>query len=209
MRKLAIPISDRKQFLKLMEESEENFNLFINKIKNVPLSSSYEDINNFLETETDYSFLISNLYYSLATWEQSDSEFLDVLYFSYLESESEKKVDKELFYSRLNRLIDIKNNLRTDFKAQNLRTDFEKILFDLKILTDVRPIFDISDSSKFSGGVVTHQLRINYNEDGENREIYFSLDKNDLEKIGKVVDRAIKKETSIMKELDKTNLKII
>ena len=209
MRKLAIPISDRKQFLKLMEESEENFDLFINKIKNVPLSSSYEDINNFLETETDYSFLISNLYYSLATWEQSDSEFLDVLYFSYLESESEKKVDKELFYSRLNRLIDIKNNLRTDFKAQNLRTDFEKILFDLKILTDVRPIFDISDSSKFSGGVVTHQLRINYNEDGENREIYFSLDKNDLEKIGKVVDRAIKKETSIMKELDKTNLKII
>ncbi len=96
-------------------------------------------------------------------------------------------------------------------KANELITDNGVVFLDSKIVTDIRPIFDIvlEDSPKV--GLITHTLQIHYRtcESSNHQSIYLALASLDIVTLKDVLERAIVKEKSLVTLLSKTGIQII
>jgi hypothetical protein len=78
-------------------------------------------------------------------------------------------------------------------KAHDLATEDERVFCRARILTDLRPVFgaDISDGAQAM--VIVHTLKMVVHEEGnarEHRELYVTLDSDDLRSLRQVIDRA-------------------
>ncbi len=99
------------------------------------------------------------------------------------------------FSSHLKRLLSVES-LTLSAKALGLRNDYQRSYCDIRILTDIRPVFG-SPAEKPLGAFVEHTLKIEYHEDGEHKEFYVALDNEDLGKIRKALDRAESKTAAL------------
>ncbi len=81
-------------------------------------------------------------------------------------------------------------------KARDLSEDFERVLSNTRILTDMRPVYD--DADKIVGVDITQTLRIDYVSPSDNnpKTISFVLDHKDIDKLRVDCERAIKKADS-------------
>ena len=80
-------------------------------------------------------------------------------------------------------------------KAINLTLSNDKILLDSKIITDLRPVFNLEkDISSFIGNVITIFLNIDYRiNESDINIVYLSLDEDDLSKLKEQIFRAEEK----------------
>jgi len=117
---------------------------------------------------------------------------------------------KQQFVGSLALLIGI-DSIKLASKAYGLRRDHERWLCDVKIITDLRPVFaDVHQ--KPTSVIVGHTLKLGYHEDGEHREFYVALDGSDVAALKKALQRAEDKESSLrnlvvdsgLKEFDHT-----
>lgn len=83
--------------------------------------------------------------------------------------------------------------LVTKAKAEALRQDFANIFWDAKVITDIRPIWDGSVSQPPEATVITNTLKLEYHHTGGHGELYVYLDKNDIESLMIVLQRALDK----------------
>ncbi|MHC9292037.1 hypothetical protein ACRCUN_06190 [Mycobacterium sp. LTG2003] len=81
-------------------------------------------------------------------------------------------------------------------KALTLRNEYERIVTDTRILSDIRPVFDDDEENPgIRAAIVNHTLRFTYTAgDGERHESHFALDVHDLEKLKAQIERALKKD---------------
>lgn len=80
-------------------------------------------------------------------------------------------------------------------KALTLRNEYERIVTDTRILTDIRPIFDDDeDEPNVEAAIVNHTLRFSYTSGDGDHEIHFALDAADLTKLTAQIERALKKD---------------
>ncbi len=96
---------------------------------------------------------------------------------------------REKFSSRLEKLLSI-DRLLTFSKALSLQYEKGFVIFGARILTDLRPVFRDDADAGASGFLLMHTLKISYNEQGDHRELYFSLDESDLKQIKDALQRA-------------------
>lgn len=83
-------------------------------------------------------------------------------------------------------------------KAASLSTEFERRFCTARILTDARPVFVESASSLPEAMMVTHTLRVTFHDDtGAMREVYVTMDDDDLDILRGLVDRAGEKSKSL------------
>jgi hypothetical protein len=97
-------------------------------------------------------------------------------------------------------------------KGKELQAMGEKILHEAQILTDIRPVFGDSLDEAPKAAVVIHTLRIDYHESVTppcHRELFFSLDADDIAQLKKTLERAEAKEKSLRLVLEKAQLKSI
>ena len=87
--------------------------------------------------------------------------------------------------------------LETSSKVEQLKTDYPNLLYDAKIITDIRPIF--SDPSGLPvATTIAHTLKLVYHESaGEHKELYLALDAEDLKTLKLLLVRAESKEASL------------
>jgi hypothetical protein len=83
-------------------------------------------------------------------------------------------------------------NIMTIAKALELSWDFEHILTNTKILTDVRLVYSAS-RDKVIGGIVCNRLRLKYHDEDADKSISISLDKDEIESLKRLCDEALKK----------------
>jgi hypothetical protein len=83
-------------------------------------------------------------------------------------------------------------------KASTLRTEYERILLDTRIISDIRPVFDDSqDTPSIQAAIVDHTLRIMYTGgDGHRHEAHYALDIGDLETLHEQTAKALKKDAA-------------
>jgi hypothetical protein len=81
-------------------------------------------------------------------------------------------------------------------KARDLSEDFERVLSNTRIITDMRPIYD--DADKIVGVELTQTLRIDYVSPSDNspKTISFVLDHKDIGKLRDDCERALTKAES-------------
>ena len=83
-------------------------------------------------------------------------------------------------------------------KAQSLSTEYERRFCSARILTDARPVYVGGPSSRPEAMMITNTLRITFHDDtGEMREVYVTMDDDDLITLRGLIDRAEAKSESL------------
>jgi len=85
---------------------------------------------------------------------------------------------------------------RISAKATNILGEFERILNQARVITDLRPIFDVP-SEKPVAALVVHSLRIAYEDTQGISEFFVAINSQDLEKLAKTLQRAMEKEKAL------------
>src|SRR5579884_1810074 len=95
--------------------------------------------------------------------------------------------------------------LKVVAKAIGLRSDFANTFFDAKILTDIRPVFDVDPSHEPLGAIITHTLKVEYNRGaGKHEEFYVGLAPDDLKALLETLERARIKGNTLRALLEKS-----
>jgi len=81
------------------------------------------------------------------------------------------------------------DNIVTTAKALELSFDFEHTLTDVKILTDIRPVYS-PDRDKIIGGIICNRLRFKYRDEDGDKSISLAIDKDDIEQLQKMCAEA-------------------
>jgi hypothetical protein len=121
-----------------------------------------------------------------------------------LQSRKPLDVNTDVLRRRLEDLLGCQS-LSLGAKASALQREHEKVLLDVRVFSDLRPIFG-DDAENLSGAVVVHMLKLSYMREGQRQEIFLALDDEDLEKMQKVIVRAEGKSKAIRKFLSAASL---
>lgn len=113
----------------------------------------------------------------------------------------------ERFSSRLKKFLSI-DALNRAAKARVLRYEHERTFCTARIFTDARPVFEDA-VGRPEATVIFHMLKIAYHEAGDVKEIYVSLDENDLDELRDVIKRAELKSKALKEALNEGRLKVV
>ena len=96
--------------------------------------------------------------------------------------------------------------IRLVTKAMELSYDYANLLRKVRIITDLRPLFDESGAT-VEGAVITHTLRLSYESDDGGHDLSLALDLKDVRKLREQCDRAITKAECIRDEFTQSSKK--
>jgi hypothetical protein len=91
-------------------------------------------------------------------------------------------------------------------KAMELSYDYANLLRQIRIVTDLRPLFS-QDGERVEAAVISHTLRLSYSSDDGNHELSLALDLQDIEKLRLQCERAVTKSKSVKREFEMNNKK--
>jgi hypothetical protein len=112
-----------------------------------------------------------------------------------------------VFKSRLSQLLSLTALDVIFSKASELQLESERLLCESRILTDLRPVFGSSPSAQPKAMVIVHTLKLVYHELGEHKEIYISLDSEDIAKLKQCLERAEVKARTLEEMLKAAGIK--
>lgn len=119
-----------------------------------------------------------------------------------------KKYTSKIFQSEsireyLETILQVEGSVFLTVSAKNLVFLRDNILTDTDIETDVRPIFK---DDEFKGLVIIHTLKIDFakNDSDEQSVVRLGLDKDDMDKLEKLIQRAKLRELSLKKNISNT-----
>jgi hypothetical protein len=94
-------------------------------------------------------------------------------------------------------------------KAYDLGTAFVRSLQSGRIITDVRPVFDDDPADRPGSAVITHSLILRtYNDDGQQKTFYITLDEEDLRSLKTQTERALDKLATLRGLLDEMHIAV-
>ena len=95
-------------------------------------------------------------------------------------------------------------------KATSLKAEYERRFCNARMLTDARPIYVDTPSSRPDAVMITHTLRITFHDDtGAMRETYITMDDNDLITLRELVDRAEEKAKSLQSVFSAASVPVV
>ena len=98
--------------------------------------------------------------------------------------------DIRTFRTRIMRLLEVES-IATITKASRVLTDYERAFFDVKILSDLRPVFPADPASGAVGMGIVHTLEIQFHKNGRDHDKFFvAMTTADLKKLRSALDRA-------------------
>ena len=125
--------------------------------------------------------------------------------------EKSPKLDRtklEVLKSRLNQILNIASfSIAT--KAASVLFEHDRIFGQARVLTDIRPVFDIQADRPPKAAVIIHNLSIHYQQDGKHKEFFLAMDENDIQTLIETLKRAKMKAESIKKALASTQISYI
>jgi len=215
-----IPEVYKNGFTELSLLKEETFLALQEALLSVELSASTEDLaakvanlKSLNESQIEKIFLSVGGLISFLDEEADLSEIVnDIIRLGLKDTDSKitEPQDSEKLKERLLLLLKNKKIFYAS-KAADLVTETENQFLTCRIVTDVRPIFDIDLDVQPTVGIIMHNLHIHYqgNETSQHEDIYFSMNSNDLQLLLNALERAERKEDSLRLMLSKwgvTNL---
>lgn len=120
---------------------------------------------------------------------------------------SENQKDAERLRTRIQSIFRIRS-FAISAKARDIAMEFHSLFGDARILSDVRPIFINSPTTGPQSAIILHTLKIGYYKapGAQYHEFYASsLNRNDLEQIKSVIDRALVKDEQLRNMVSQGN----
>jgi hypothetical protein len=112
---------------------------------------------------------------------------------------------------RLAKLLAMESLNVIETKAQELKSEYQHEFCDVRIFTDLRPVFRSNVADAPDTMLLVHMLKLGYHDshEGRHREFYVSLDANDLGSLKAAIERAETKSKSIKASLASAGMKTI
>ena len=112
---------------------------------------------------------------------------------------------------RISTLLEMESLNVIQTKAQELKGEYEHEFCDVRIFTDLRPVFRSNVADAPETMLLVHMLKLGYHDahEGRHREFYVSLDVNDLASLKAAIERAETKAKSIRSRLKSAGLNLI
>ena len=113
--------------------------------------------------------------------------------------------------SRVARLLSFGTVLGTTAKALDVILEHERAFCKARVLTDLRPIFPFRSEGMPVGFAITHDLRIRYHQggSGDRSEFHVCLDRDAVDELIQVLERAKRKDNALKALLAGSNLKVM
>ncbi len=180
------------------------------KVMSLSISEKIKDLS---EAEIEQIVLtLTSLYMAQASLEMSAPEFLDGL-IEAIEESSSKPADftedaRSKFKQRLADLLNI-DSFGTAAKAQEVLHEQQYALSQVRILTDIRPVFGKEKIESPVAAVLVHTMKLTYISEGKIREFFVAMDTSDIKILRDALERAEKKAESMKEMISKTGVSII
>lgn len=208
---MAITIPERQYagFARLLRMTDAQWGALIKALQDskpvLPLTRYFTNVSAFLEAQVkdagDVLWVLASLFSLRDDFSGSPTELIGEIRDAAEKTEkAELKATKEewsRFGQFLLRIFSEKTSLEVAAKAQDILYEEEKLISDVRIISDLRPVYRGDISPKPEAFLVAHMLKIEFHEADGHKEIYLSLDRGDLTKLQKVVVRALQKETAL------------
>jgi hypothetical protein len=117
-------------------------------------------------------------------------------------------VSSDVLGDRLARLLALDSLSLVDAKAKELQLEAEHAFCDTRIVTDLRPVFGGNVAGSPEAMIIVHTLKIGYHDSGEqkHKEMYFSLDADDIIKLTEALKRAQDKTRILKAKMDSVGI---
>lgn len=214
-RPLNIPRRYQDGLVLIRDCNEEAFAELFAALQDIPLTTNEDRVSSFVSgkvttiPEDHIDLMIPALFslYSLRNVTGYDVEEVGegvVLGVEAGLSESADSPKREDFKARLLSLLDIEV-LDTVVRAGNLLFENEHSLQQVRIISNVRPVFDPDEPGNLPrGAIVVHELKLSYYSDNELKDFFVSFDNSDIDSLRNHIDRAADKAKSLKLMLDKS-----
>ena len=158
------------------------------------------------KTIADIIELLLSLYFLRHT---SYREEIDDEFFSDIVNAVKTDFSKDTWEQlrvNLTTLMPVDGSLCVIAKAFSLIVEYERPFRNSKIDTDVRYIFTEKGKIKPQAYLITHTLKLDFQKKDQVESLYIAMDSNDIRSLQAVLDRALKKETSIKSHCNTTGV---
>lgn len=221
--KLAIPASQKESIKQLIDLPEDKWKSLLQALEVAEPTISARLMTEHIAPEVDLSVdqlrrlvvMAGSLYMTRDQRAVNAEEFADAVVQAAINEELVKRDDSEgasKLKDRISRLLSLDRSLGVSAKATQLLQRHKNPLATARIFTDIRPVFTGDEDPTPQAAVVVHTLELVTSTDGRELSHYIALDSTDLKTLKRIVDRAIRKETSlrtIMKSLPLVEIKEI
>ncbi len=153
---------------------------------------------------------MTTLFISRERKEISNEEIADGIC-KNLKEKKNVELDKQQEQILKDRLINFLKNekLYISSKPIDILREFENIYLESRITTDIRPIFGTDITKRPQATVIIHNLHIHFRhgDEGDNhKDIFFTLDNDDLDELKSIIERAEKKNQTLIKMLESNGI---
>ncbi|WP_375501508.1 hypothetical protein [uncultured Nostoc sp.] len=218
MAELEIPEKYKPRFKQLVTVDVRTVDELIDALKQAPPSLLIEDLASIVASQVQALTLeeVEDLIEALISL-YNFRDYFDVPTNKIVERISQAVQDdedlpnlsgeeKQEFERRLAALLEFDSVLGVTSKAIDVMRDHERIFTRCRVLTDMRPIFEVDLEKGPAGIVIIHMLKIEYADSDGTHEFFVALDSIDLEQLCQQLDRAEKKGKSIKLMLGRANI---
>ncbi len=175
--------------LKIIKESSPTLKISILSEKiSETLKMSRLDAVTIMQTLID----LSGIYFS---YDAKIDDFLQSLYDAIMQAKPDSEIDLN-FKKFIKELLESPEFALTS-KANFIDSEYKNKITGIRILTDLRPLFNEDPEVKPSHAMINHLLKLEYDCDGELKEEYFQINAKIVKKLKDYCDRALKKEESL------------
>jgi len=202
---------DREQcFEKLVKLSDNEIESFINAIHEIEIADSLSklaekinDITNLPYNDVRDIIKILLELYSLQYFRSIPIEQITESLCIYLKQLGNEELypinnDWDKFKKNLLEILSQDNAITITAKAKIISNDYEKVLCNSKIYTDIRPIFTSDLEKDKPIASILHTIKIVYHKNAEHKELSIVLDSNNLQNLKKQIQRAENKEKNLI-----------
>lgn len=213
MPKIAIPTSVQDGFLAISKLNEKDIEFILSIITKVDPGDELDGVEERLVDrfgKSSSKLLQTIVSFSGLVEKGGNTEQLAIdLASSFTESlDSEISAnDTSNLKNNLLKLLTNINSLQKSINSKKSLYDNESLLRSTKIITDLRILFQDDLSDKNRDGLIIHKLHVEYNQNFESKEIYFTLDLKDLNKLKSQIEKALEKDHILRNDFnDKLNI---
>lgn len=219
--KLQIPESRKEAFLGFLKLDAQTREDFLTSLSSAPPAFFLEDLATAVGECLDvpagdveaYLGVLASLYQTQAsggfTSDELADKVVDLGKTLVADEELATPIEWEAVRRDLAVAMKMDEPLGVTAKALDLATDFDRLLVDARIITDIRPVFHTDANDRPAAAVVVHSLRISYSHNRRMEEMTFALDSKDLAALKKQLDRACVKEETLGELLGNAKLPVL
>ena len=214
---LKIPESDYAGLSALVALKDESMKELVAALSEAPPSSDSHALAAVISSQTatissDIAAILAKVIISLnvgrAYLDYSVPEFAKAICNSLEETGLETLRlldDRERFEKNLARVLSVEG-ISATIKAQAVLHEYEHILCNARVLTDLRPIFGSSSLDTPAGMGIVHTLRVRYHQGETVKDFFVVMDGEELEELAEIIERAKTKSASLRSVLSKAGI---